>query len=99
MKLYPCRVFMRRAPVNSHSSPGDGASDFAVQSSPGRDHLPQSQPLIWLNDGGGQVHGTSTHCAQGAQVPSPTMPPKRSCGCSRRDVSSTNLRSPRFINN
>ena len=40
---------------------GDGASDFAVQSSPGRDHLPQSQPLIWLNDGGGQFTALNVH--------------------------------------
>ena len=40
---------------------GNGASDFAVQSSPGRGQLPQSQPLIWLNDGSGQFTALNVH--------------------------------------
>ena len=40
---------------------GDGAPDFAVQSGPGRGQLPQSQPLIWLNDGSGQFTALNVH--------------------------------------
>lgn len=32
----------------------DGAPDFAVTSTGGLGQLPQHQPLIWLNDGGGR---------------------------------------------
>lgn len=39
---------------------GNGASDFAVQANP-RGHLPQSQPLIWLNDGSGQFTALNVH--------------------------------------
>ena len=42
---------------------GDGAADFAVQAIPGgeRFQLPQSQPLIWLNDGSGQFTALNVH--------------------------------------
>ena len=40
---------------------GDGAPDFAVQSGPGGGQLPQSQPLIWLNDGSGQFTALKVH--------------------------------------
>ena len=40
---------------------GDGSSDFAVQAHPTSGHLPQSQPLIWLNDGAGQFDALNVH--------------------------------------
>ena len=37
---------------------GDGVSDFAVSAS---GELPQSQPLVWLNDGSGQFTALNVH--------------------------------------
>ncbi len=40
---------------------GDGAADFAVRVNPTSSQLPQSHPLIWLNDGAGQFDALNVH--------------------------------------
>ena len=39
----------------------DGAPDFAVRAAPNSCQLPQTQPLIWLNDGAGQFDALNVH--------------------------------------